>query len=212
MNYGPFTATGAIKAGWQLAKKNWIILIGIILGYVIISCLVSFLLSSSQWLNQLVSIVIGAVFGAGYAKMCLDANDETELTFSSFTEGVKSTVPYFVANLLCGIMAMVGFCLFVIPGLWVMARFGLASYIAVDRPELGGVGALKESFRLTKGNDIPMIGLIFLELLVVVVGLICLLVGAFYAAVVCTLASVAAYRMLSYGSYDAGDATIVKQQ
>lgn len=65
-------------------------------------------------------------------------------------------------TLLYGIAVGVGFLLFVIPGLILLARWGLGLFVIADE-KVGPIDALKRSWALTAGNTWNMLGAIFTQ-------------------------------------------------
>lgn len=110
------------------------------------------------------------------------------------------------AELLAFLLIMIGFVLFIIPGLILSAVFFFANFLAVDKG-LSPVAALKRSRELTKGNRWPLFWLIVLSLASAAVYVSGSLVGELFGNVleffvdlviipVTGLASAHAYRTL----------------
>ena len=64
-------------------------------------------------------------------------------------------------------LIMLGLILFIIPGLIIALRLTFAVYLMFDK-DLGPIQAIKESFRLTKGNLVKIIGYACLVIIIVV--------------------------------------------
>jgi uncharacterized membrane protein len=128
--------------------------------------------------------------------MLLRAVDDEEPTLSDISVALQKIVPFTLTYLLTAIIGIVSICLFILPAFWVVPHIVFAPYLILDRPELGPIGAIKESFRITKTKWAPMLGFLIVAALINLVGVICLFVGVFYTSVVTALATVAAMRML----------------
>jgi uncharacterized membrane protein len=191
----PFSVSAAIKAGWNLAKKNWVILVGMTLSYLIIDLIITFV-SGSNPIGSIITIIISVLYSASYYQMLLRAVDDEEPTLSDISVALQKIVPFTLTYLLTAIIGIVSICLFILPAFWVIPRIVFAPYLILDRPELGPIGAIKESFRITKTKWAPMLGFLIVAALINLVGVICLFVGVFYTTVVTALATVAAMRML----------------
>jgi hypothetical protein len=82
---------------------------------------------------------------------------------------LKMFLIYLLANLAIGIIALPGFLLFIVPGLYLTARFLLVPVVIVDQRERNPIEALKKSWALTKSNGFSV--LLFV-LIIAVVGTI----------------------------------------
>ena len=124
-----------------------------------------------------------------------------------FCDGGVGTIPdlfsqgrlffrYLGASILYGLVVGVGFLLLIVPGIVWGIKFGLFSYVLVDK-NLGVVASLKESARLTQGSKGNLFLLGLLLALVNFVGVIALGVGLFVTVPITMIASAFAYRKLS---------------
>lgn len=82
---------------------------------------------------------------------------------------LKAFLVYLIANLLTGLLTVMGFFLFVIPGLYIACRFILVPAVIVDQGERNPIEALKKSWSLTRNNGFLI--LLFI-LIIAVVGTI----------------------------------------
>ena len=83
--------SGALKKGWELTKKHFIVMLGLVLGYMVLSWVVSLLGGADTttfryWILYLVNLVLSVWVSAGFAKILLDAYDGEEPSFSVFKE------------------------------------------------------------------------------------------------------------------------------
>tara|TARA_R100001244_G_scaffold44182_1_gene39733 strand:- start:56093 stop:56845 length:753 start_codon:yes stop_codon:yes gene_type:complete len=79
---------------------------------------------------------------------------------------LKIFLIYLLANLAVGLISLPGFILFIIPGLYLTARFLLVPVVIVDQRERNPIEALKKSWSLTKGNGFSIL------LFVVIIGVV----------------------------------------
>ena len=70
---------------------------------------------------------------------------------------LKAFLIYLIANLLTGLLTVMGFFLLVIPGLYVACRFILVPAVIVDQDERNPVEALRRSWSLTKNNGFSIL-------------------------------------------------------
>lgn len=59
--------------------------------------------------------------------------------------------PYFVASILTGWMTLLGVIAFIIPGLYLMARFAVLPAVFAGEARLGIIGSIKHSWAITEG-------------------------------------------------------------
>lgn len=107
-----FSVPEAISNGWQLTKKYFIISLGLILAFGVVSCLLSFLGERSVaigWIVQLVNIVISVTFSMGMIRITVDAVRGEEPRFGAFKDVFSRFLPYLGMNILVSILALVPF-------------------------------------------------------------------------------------------------------
>lgn len=80
---------GALKTGWALTRKHFIVMLGLFLGYMILSWVVSLMgggdvTSIRYWFFYLVSFLLSIWLGAGMNKIMLNAHAGEEPSFSTF--------------------------------------------------------------------------------------------------------------------------------
>lgn len=116
--------------------------------------------SSTKLIGQLVNFVVNLLIGPMIAFMLLQAvRGVKESVGSAFSYALKNLLRFFVANLLVVLAVIAGLILLIIPGLYIGLRLSLTSYVLVDRPELSGMDAVKESWKLTRGNVGKVLGI-----------------------------------------------------
>jgi uncharacterized membrane protein len=148
-----------------------------------------------QVIQNLVSMFLGigaVIFGLNFVQR---KNPEISDLFAGWA--------YFGSVLLATIMFLVivavGFLLLIIPGIYMMMRLGQFQYAIVDR-KLSAMEGLKASWEMTRGNVLNLIGLWFVLIGIIFLGIFALLVGLIWAYPTVFLASVAAYQMMAYGA------------
>ncbi len=99
-----FSALDAVSTGWQLTKKYFIISLGLVLAYTILSGLLG--LGGDSFIGivmQLANMVVSIIFSMGMIRITLNAVDGQEPYFAAF----KETLPRFGSFLLMGIIMAV---------------------------------------------------------------------------------------------------------
>ncbi len=89
---------------------------------------------------------------------------------------LKVFLIYLVANLLTGLLTLMGFFFLILPGLYLASRFALVPIVIVDQAERNPIEALRKSWSLTQNNGFSI--LLFI-LIIAIVGTIA--VGALQA-------------------------------
>ncbi len=100
---------------------------------------------------------------------------------------------YFLATVLWFVVSSVGFLLLIIPGIYISYRLRLYPFFLVDR-DCGDVESLRLSWAATKGRVLRMLALDLAGFLVILLGFVCLVVGAIPASLVFSLAWAHFYR------------------
>ena len=104
-----------------------------------------------------------------------------------------------LATFLFAIMVVLGFICLIIPGIFMVLRFGFFMEAIVEK-NLDAISALKYSYRLTRENTLSRLGLAIISILIVFAGVIALGVGLIIAIPVVWMTSLVAYRYLHAGT------------
>lgn len=195
-----FTISSALRGGWEALKPNFLVLLGLAIGYAFLTSLISWPSAlhpeslSLQIGTTLILIILGAAFSLGYMKMCLDAIDGNEPSLTAFSETFRIILPYIGLSFLIALIVISGVILLVIPGIYLGIRLQFAPLCMIEGA--GIMEALKKSWKLTKGNILKLVLLYLVCFGLVLAGLIVLIVGVFVSAVWCQLILVQTYRQL----------------
>lgn len=185
-----FSVPEAISTGWQLTKKYFIISLGLILAFGVVSWLLSFLGERGDaigWIAQLVNLVISIAFSMGMIRITVDALGGEEPRFGAFKDVFSRFLPYFGVSILVSIFALVPFIIIfgigvvIIGGSFIMGDFDAifdlwwllllavlpAVYVSIRMffaPYLvvDGNKGVMESIKMSWNASAPMQGKIFL--------------------------------------------------
>ena len=198
-----FSIGKAISFGWDLMKKHWLVMIGIMIGFNVVTSIISLFGGTDRysfwfWMVNIFVLILNYAYLAGYLKLYLNATDGEEPEFDVFKKTVKKVPGLIVLFILYTIAILIGLCLLIIPGIWLMIRLYYAPLIYLDREKCSIEEAYRESFRITKGHVWQLIGLNLASIGVALLGFLVCIVGVFPATVVCYFAYTASYRMLQY--------------
>ena len=199
-----------IRFGWETFKKRPWILIGALFLCMFLPSIPNMLVphqvvepgqpipppSGAELIGLLTSIAVGVLTSLGATSFALRAHDNIATVKFSDLWNPDPFWRFLGAEILVALIIIAGFLLFIVPG--VIASLGLSfvTYLVVDRGARP-IEAIKESWRITKGNKwqllLPMLTLILLNIL----GIVALLVGVLVTIPITWLAVTHAYRTLS---------------
>ena len=127
----------------------------------------------------------------------LYVSGDNRLTSNMFSLGFRKYFKVIVTYLLYGIIVMIGFLIFIIPGFILAFAYALVPYLLVDEPDLSITQTLKRSRLLMKGHkfdlfylELSFIGWALLAILTIGIGYLWLIpyiytsIGVFYKDVV----------------------------
>lgn len=157
---------GALKTGWALTRKHFIVMLGLLLGIMVLSWIISMVggndvFSFRYWIISLVNLILPIWLGASLNKIMLNAYAGEEPSFSVFGDMFRKLGGLIGLNLLVGIVS----ALPVIIG-FVIWGAGLGASLAVtDFSDPYAMGyALGAMFSGTTGIVFIILGLLSLYL------------------------------------------------
>lgn len=103
---------------------------------------------------------------------------------------------FFLVSLIFNTLCIVGYLLFIFPGIYFNTKYWFAAYIYVDR-RTGVIESFKESAKLTQGIKTQLFLLGLLQFLIQLGGLLALVVGLFIAVPINYLSDLYVYRKLT---------------
>lgn len=192
----PFTVRGAINEGWRLTKEH----LGFLIGFQLIMLSIVILLSSAAHYYSLIvlnllSQAIGALLNMGFYKSALSILDGIKPTFDQLYKNWPHFISWMVAGFLFGLMFLLGFLLLIVPGLYVLSRFGLYPFFILDKG-LGPIEALKQTSEASKDHLWPLFLLFMAYFGLNILGFLLLGIGLLFTAPLSLLALGVAYRAI----------------
>ena len=97
--------------------------------------------------------------GWGFVNYFLNLIRKEELNFGQLFDGYKDFVRIFVTVLMVDIATIIGLCLFIVPGIILMAGLVMTDFVMKDDKEIGYIDAMKKSWELTDGHKGDLIWL-----------------------------------------------------
>lgn len=116
-------------------------------------------------LTILVQIVVYAVTTALLVQLAYDAKLGRTVQIGKYLgPAFAAVVPIAILSLVSGILFMLGFMLFIVPGLWILAVFSvMAPAVVIEKAGFGGLG---RSATLTKEYRWPIVGAFVLIIII----------------------------------------------
>ncbi len=197
-----FLIDEALQFGWQTMKKNFFFFVGILL-FILVIQFIPVVLANFDFASDIVLLVIyllimlvSIVIGMGVVKISLNFYDDKKNSFSTLFSSYKLFFIYLLATILYSLVILLGFILFIIPGIYLAIRFSFYEYFIIDK-KMGVIKSLKESWKITKGNFWGLLAFMFSVLVINMLGAFTLLLGLFVSIPITWIAWAFIYRKLS---------------
>jgi uncharacterized membrane protein len=228
----PIDVGACVKRGFELTKRNFgtILLVGV--SYIVVSLVAGFIFgmidnamgfgtSQSNWQTNdgmgefqfqqtggPVSAIFGNVFSIllslGLVRIGLNLVSGRQVSVAMlFGEGRKLFTAI-VASVLFGLMVVVGLALLIVPGIYLMLRYGQYMAAIVDK-DMGILDSLTYSSSITTNNRLNLFLLALLSIAIFIAGALALLVGLIFAYPVIWMSWMVAFRWMQYGGRATGD-------
>ena len=194
-----FTISETFSKAWKVVKANIWVLVGLIIGYSIISFTLTILSGRSLTFNivsAVFSLIIGGLFGLGYLRNLFQALDGEEPQFSAYGQESRKLLKYIASSIVYSIIVTIGIILLIIPGIYLGIRLQFYSAFIVDE-DCGAIESLKRSWEITKGQELPLFLLSLVLILISIIGMLLLGVGIFVAVPVIYTMYLIVYRVLN---------------
>ncbi len=156
------------------------------------------------FISFVIAMVIDTFVAMGILAVYLKAHDSV---MSPSLQELWNPDPFWKflgATLVLCIILMVGYVLFIVPGLILTTMLYFTTTLVIDK-NLGAIDALKESARMTKGHRWQILFLILAIIGINLLGVAALVVGLFVSVPVSILAMIHAYRHLAGGTAQSAD-------
>jgi hypothetical protein len=214
MTQAVFTVGEAVGEGWRLFKERagfWLGVAAVVLGAQVLLQLIGDLLFDDGLLRfgwSILSNVVMIWLGFRLVSIALESIDGKQPAIAELWSGELGPlfVRYLIASILYGIALAIGFALLVVPGIYLIVRFGFWPFVMVDRGT-DVVDTFKVASHLTEGRRWDVLLLLIALTLILLAGTLALFVGLLVAMPVAGLAATFVYRRLN-AVLPAGDVTI----
>jgi hypothetical protein len=158
------------------------------------------------------AMVLGTLFGffmmfitvparTGGAVYWLRHLRDQDPDFGCALHPLQRWLPIVFTHMLAAVFIMIGYMLFIIPGIILTYGLSMLTYVMIDH-DLKYMDAIKATWKLTDGYKLHLFGLQILTTLLVFAGMLCMCVGVFVATPVAAGMWAAAYtRLARRGDY-----------
>ncbi len=191
-----FSVSKALNTGWELTKKHfWFLMLVLLLSQVVPGIISGMGGEEPNILLSLVSWIYSIIVQIGLIVVVLKLVDEKKASWQDLYSSYKLFLQYFLGSLLYGIVVLLGFLFFIIPGFYLALKYQYTLFLIVDK-KMGPMAAFKKSGEITKGNLMQLFWYSMASIGVVLLGFLALFVGIFVAIPVVTLGNAWIYRQL----------------
>lgn len=195
--------------GWRQLKKYFLELLLIAIIGIVVSAPVGWFTWAEEGMGDLFPIAaLAGIFGFAYTILLLQpiqygisyaylrAARGDILEIKDILEVFHNYVNAILANLLTGVIVMIGLFLLIIPGIVFACKLAFVPYLVVDQ-RMEAIQAVKTSWNMTSGYSwkVFLIGLVAIPL--EIAGLICFGVGIIFATMWISLAFASLYHAVS---------------
>lgn len=182
-----FSIGEALKVGWQQFKKRPWYLLGITLGFWV-------LIMASGAQNALFTALMYLLYG-GFIALFLAHYDGKTIKFDDMFDIDNRWLSFAVLGMVKTLIIMVGFLLFIIPGVYLAIKWSFAEILVIEKG-MRPMEALRESSRLTKGNRWKLFFFGLIVGVLMLLGLIVFIIGGVVVSIVVMFAAIKIYRDL----------------
>ena len=181
-----FMISEVFGTSWKYTKSQIWVLVGLFIGFSILSMIVTLFGMPAQGsivgrvIVQIVSLLISCIFMLGYVKNIFQALDGEEPQFSAYGQQSRKIITYLIANILFSIAVCIGMVLLIIPGIYLYLRLQFFTAFIVEE-DCGIIESLQKSWNMTQGQTLPLFLLLLTMIGTAIVGCILFFVGFFVA-------------------------------
>lgn len=190
------------EEAWDLFVKNW----KVVLVLMLLPFFLEFvwnLLTEGSMLGGLLLMILGIlkyvlslIVSMGVIKGMIMVTKGKKVDIDTILSTKDQVVSYFVGTFLMGLMIVFGLILLIVPGVYALVKYFFVPILIVDK-KLGGLEALSESSRMTKGIMMEVFMFVIASFIANLLGLLAFGVGALLTGSVTSLAYVLLYQRIT---------------
>lgn len=194
-----FSIKEAFSKGWEVFKKNYLILIAVTAINLVITGAPNAWVektNSSMFPFDIIVWIIAAFLQIGIITITLKLIDGKEAKIEDLWTNARLIWRYLSVMILYGFIVFIGLILLIVPGIIWAVKYQFAEYLVVDK-NMDPMTALRESGKITEGIKLRLILFGFAMVGLMILGAIALGVGIFIAIPVTWIAYAYVYRNLT---------------
>jgi len=184
----------AFRFAWETLTKDFWYFIGLTVVMAVVSGVTGGWGRNHVYIN-IIGPVVSAWLTGGILRIVFDYIDGKKRELTDIFTQVQYFWKILLTNIILGVIIMVGFIFFIIPGIYLAMRFQFTQYFIVDK-NLDIGEAMTRSTQLTQGIKLPLSVFALAIVGVMILGAIALGVGVLVAMPLVWLAHVRLYRTL----------------
>lgn len=186
-----FNVGQKIREAWPLYKKHlntFLILMALLF-------LLQLINQSGHWYTSLIAMFLNLFLSYIWIKVCMGIVDNVEIDPFSKKEfpSISQIWDYFKTSILSSFFVILGFVLFIIPGIYVSGRLLFSTYLSVEKKQ-GARNSVRESWNMTRGYGWKLFWKSLLIGLFMFLGIIALVLGLFITYPIGFILTVMLYR------------------
>lgn len=197
-----FSIKLALSKGWQTYKTNFGFLIVTFILYLLIMGVINGLeayLSEKESVFGLIIAIVGVfvsfLIQIGWVRIGLKLLNGELAEYEDLLKNGDRVLSYFLGNLLVGVIVAAGLVLLVIPGIYWALKYMYVPYLIADRNLKVGE-AMRLSAVMTNGVKWKLVGYGFVQLGLIIAGVLALFVGLLAVLPTLWLTSLGIYQQL----------------
>ncbi|NLP09262.1 hypothetical protein GX408_02580 [bacterium] len=175
-----------ISEGWNLVNQD--------LGFFAVLTLI-FLIITIVAGSTVLGLVLLGPLQAGYFYILLQKLQGRPVTIGDIGRGFDVFVPAMLMGILVGAFEAIGFMLCILPGFVVMAWYLFAPAFVMDK-RMDFWQAMEASRTLVQKYLFEFVLFVLVQIIIILLGLLCCVIGVLVALPVCMAATACAYRDL----------------
>lgn len=198
-----FSIKESISEGWKIMRANMGILLaiqGVIFLWYIVANLPAFFETPTtsltfKILDRVLPAFVGWMISLGYVNIALKLSRYESVSIKDLFAPAPLLWRYFLSNMGYTFAVLIGLICFIVPGLIILIRFSLSTYVLVDKNR-GPLTILENSWDIIKGCTWKFFFFAIVLTLMNMAGFLCLFIGLLFTAPASVIAMAIVYRKL----------------
>jgi len=195
-----FSVSEILGSSWKYLKEQIWILIGLLIGYFIISGILNIFISPDNIImssiGAIMMLMISNIFYLGYYKNMFQTIDNIEPQFSAYGQQAYKVFTSIIASLIIFMLTVIGLILLIVPGIYVSIRLQFFMCFIVEE-DAGIMDSIQKSWTLTEDKVMPLFILGLAQIGIAILGLLFLGIGVLVAIPLIYMSQCYVFRKLN---------------